>query len=75
MLAVIAWLIATVLRAAATKALAMTNLDEKLSTAAGVGPMSRNVGNVLFWLVLLMSCRQSSARSACRERWARCRTC
>ncbi|MBX3606915.1 MAG: mechanosensitive ion channel [Piscinibacter sp.] len=53
-LALVAWLIATVLRAAAGKALSMTGLDDKLSAAAGMAPMSRNVGNVLFWLVMLL---------------------
>ncbi|MEO5695590.1 MAG: mechanosensitive ion channel [Burkholderiaceae bacterium] len=53
-LTLVAWLIATVLRAAVTRALQMTSMDEKLSAAAGMSPMSRNVGNVLFWLVMLL---------------------
>ena len=53
-LALVAWLIATVLRAAVGRALQMTSLDDKLSAAAGMAPMSRNVGNVLFWLVMLV---------------------
>ena len=53
-LTLIAWLIATVLRAAVTKALQMTSMDDRLSAAAGMAPMSRNVGNVLFWLVMLL---------------------
>ncbi len=53
-LTLIAWLIATVLRAAVTRAMQMTSMDERLSAAAGMSPMSRNVGNVLFWLVMLM---------------------
>ncbi len=32
----------------------MTSMDDKLSAAAGMAPMSRNVGNVLFWLVMLL---------------------
>lgn len=53
-LSLVAWLLATVLRALATRALAVTSFDEKLSEEAGLAPMSRNVGNVLFWLVILM---------------------
>lgn len=53
-LSLLAWLLATVLRALATRALALTTLDEKLSSEAGMAPMSHNVGNVLFWLVILM---------------------
>lgn len=53
-LSLVAWLLATVLRALATRALALTTLDDKLASEAGMAPMSRNVGNVLFWLVILM---------------------
>lgn len=53
-LALVAWLIATVLRAAVSKALKMTSIDDKLSAAAGMSPMSGQVGNVLFWLVMLL---------------------
>lgn len=53
-LTLVAWLLATVLRALATRALNATTLDEKLSAEAGMAPMSQNVGNVLFWLVILM---------------------
>ncbi|MGH8846775.1 MAG: mechanosensitive ion channel family protein, partial [Polaromonas sp.] len=54
LLLLVAWLLATVLRALAARALSATTLDEKLSTGAGMAPMSQNVGNVLFWLVILM---------------------
>ena len=53
-LTLVAWLIATVLRAGATKALTLTKVDERLTSAAGMAPMSQNVGNVLFWLVMLL---------------------
>jgi hypothetical protein len=53
-LVLVAWLIATVLRAVVNKVLAVTTLDEKLSTEAGMEPMSRTVSNVLFWLVILL---------------------
>jgi hypothetical protein len=36
-----------------TRALAATTLDERLSEEAGMAPISRSAGNVLFWLVIL----------------------
>jgi hypothetical protein len=53
-LILVAWVVASVLRAVAGKALAMTSLDDKLSAEAGMAPMSRTVCNVLFWLVMLL---------------------
>jgi hypothetical protein len=53
-LTLVAWLLATMIRAAVTKGLQMTSMDEKLSSAAGMAPMSLSVGNVLFWLVMLL---------------------
>ncbi len=53
-LSLVGWLLATVLRALAVRALNATSFDEKLSTEAGMAPMSRNAGNVLFWIVILM---------------------
>lgn len=53
-LVIIVWVIATALRAIATKILSATALDEKLAAQAGMQPMSRNAGNVLFWLVILL---------------------
>jgi mechanosensitive ion channel-like protein len=50
----IAWAIATLVRLIVTKALATTKLDEKLSAEAGMQPMSNNVGNMLFWIIILM---------------------
>ncbi len=50
----VAWAIATLVRLIVTKALATTNLDEKLSKEAGMQPMSNNVGNMLFWIIILM---------------------
>jgi hypothetical protein len=52
-LALAAWLLGTVLRALATRALAATTLDERLSQEAGMAPISQSAGNVLFWLVIL----------------------
>ena len=53
-LVLVAWLLATLLRAAVARVLAKTEWDEKLSAQAGMEPMSKNVGNVLFWLVVLL---------------------
>jgi len=53
-LTLVAWLLATVIRAAVSKGLQLTSMDEKLSSAAGMAPMSQSVGNVLFWLVMLL---------------------
>ncbi len=53
-LSLVAWLIASLLRAVLTRVLAATSLDDRLSQQAGMAPMSRSAGNVLFWLVLLM---------------------
>jgi hypothetical protein len=37
-----------------SRVLAGTEWDDKLSKEAGMEPMSKNVGNVLFWLVILL---------------------
>lgn len=51
---IVAWLIATVAKALIGRALAATKLDEKLTSQAGMEPMSQNVATTLFWLVLLL---------------------
>lgn len=53
-LSLVAWLIASLLRALLTRALAASTLDEKLTHQAGMAPMSASAGNVLFWVVLLL---------------------
>ncbi len=53
-LAGIAWFLAIVLRRLSTRALAATRLDERLSTAAGMKPLSQSLGQVLYWVVLLL---------------------
>ncbi|WNM58377.1 mechanosensitive ion channel [Candidatus Nitrospira allomarina] len=53
-LMLIVWIIATVLRTLVAKALQSTTMDEKLSAGAGVRPISANLGNVVFWLVVLL---------------------
>ncbi len=54
LLVLVAWLLATLLRTAVTRLLAKTEWDEKLTAQAGMEPMSKNVSNVLFWLVILL---------------------
>jgi len=53
-LLLVAWVLATIVRTLVTKALQATNLDDKLSASAGMSPMSDNLGNVLFWLIILL---------------------
>lgn len=53
-LALVAWVVATLARVVVNKALAATQLDEKLSEKAETPPMSHTLGNVAFWLVLLL---------------------
>jgi len=54
-IALVAWLLATLIRAVVNKILASTKLDDKLAREAGLEPMSKTVANVLFWLVILFS--------------------
>ena len=53
-LAVIAWLVATVVRTVVNTALGATKLDERLSQNADMQPISATMGNVAYWLVLLL---------------------
>ena len=53
-LLLLAWLAATVVKALANRAMRATQWDEKLVEHAGMAPMGDNVGNVLFWLVILL---------------------
>ena len=53
-LLLVAWLLATLVKSVANRALKATQWDEKLTEHAGMLPLGENVGNVLFWLVILM---------------------
>ncbi len=53
-LLLVAWVLATVVRTVVSKALQATSLDDKLRSEAGMSPMSDNLGNVLFWLIILL---------------------
>ncbi|WP_291010759.1 mechanosensitive ion channel [Hydrogenophaga sp.] len=54
MLALVAWLAASVVRAVAQRLLDKTTLDEKLSEHADMAPISEGLANALFWLVILL---------------------
>ena len=54
LLLLVAWLAATIVKAIANRALKATQWDERLVEHAGMSPLGENVGNVLFWLVILM---------------------
>ncbi len=49
-----AWVLATVVRKIANTLLEKTRLDDKLSKAAEVEPISNTLANVLYWFVLLL---------------------
>ncbi|MBI1394356.1 MAG: mechanosensitive ion channel [Betaproteobacteria bacterium] len=54
LLTVLAWVVAIALRAIVNRLLAATDIDDRLSREAGMRPMSKSVGDMLFWLVLLL---------------------
>lgn len=54
LLLLVAWLAATIVKAIANRALKATQWDERLVEHAGMSPLGETVGNVLFWLVILM---------------------
>jgi len=53
-LALLAWVVASVARTAINRALAATSMDEKLSEHAGMAPISQGLGQAVFWLVVLL---------------------
>lgn len=52
--AAIGWLIATFVRSALVRALDKTNLDDRLSQDVGVSPVSKNIAEIAYWLILLL---------------------
>ncbi len=54
LLVLVAWLVAVALRAVVNRVLDASGVDEKLSANAGMQPMRKSVGNMLFWLVILL---------------------
>jgi hypothetical protein len=57
-LIIVAWLVATILRAIVVRLLAASRLDEQYGRSVGdpstVTPLSRTIGNVVFWLTILL---------------------
>lgn len=53
-LALVAWVLANVARTLVTGALSKTTIDEKVSQAAEMKPVSNSIGDVLYWLILLL---------------------
>jgi hypothetical protein len=54
MLALVAWLLASVAQKMISKILSKTTLDEKLSEHAGMAPISDGLSRALFWLIILL---------------------
>lgn len=54
LLVVLGWVLATVARAGITRVLARTTLDDRLSADVGVQPLSNNIGQIIYWLILLL---------------------
>lgn len=54
LLALLAWLLATLVRGLTQKLLDRTTLDERLSAHANMSPISDSLSNALFWLVILL---------------------
>lgn len=50
----IGWIVARLVRAGLTNVLSRTELDEKLSGEVGVSSLSTNIGEIFYWLVLLL---------------------
>ncbi len=53
-LALVGWLVASVVRGVTQRLLDKTSMDEKLSEHADMSPMSENLAGALFWLVILL---------------------
>lgn len=53
-LLLVAWVLAMIVRSVVSRALAATSIDEKLSSDAGMRPMSESLGSVLYWLIILL---------------------
>ncbi|PJK13948.1 hypothetical protein CO613_08155 [Lysobacteraceae bacterium NML07-0707] len=54
LLSVLGWIVATLVRSLINRGLNATRLDEKLSEGADMPPVSNAMGNVAYWLVLLL---------------------
>ncbi|WP_288390915.1 mechanosensitive ion channel [uncultured Acinetobacter sp.] len=52
--ALVGWIVARLVRAGFSNVLARTQLDEKLSSEVGVRPLSENIADIVYWLILLL---------------------
>ncbi|WP_151709366.1 mechanosensitive ion channel [Acinetobacter brisouii] len=50
----IAWILAKLIQIGLQRILNRTQLDEKLSTEVGVRPISKNIADIVYWLILLL---------------------
>lgn len=50
----IAWIFANLVKVGLSKLLNRTQLDEKLSQEVGVSPISENISEIVYWLILLL---------------------
>ena len=53
-LAIIAWVLASLVRGLISAGLAKTALDEKISKEAEMKPISHSIGDVIYWLIILL---------------------
>lgn len=53
-LALVAWLLASIVKTLVIKALSKTTMDEKLAEHAGMAPIADSLAQALFWLVVLL---------------------
>lgn len=52
--ALIGWLVATLVRAGLRNVLARTQLDEKIGQDVGVSSISQNIADISYWIILLL---------------------
>ena len=51
---IVGWVVATAARTAINTALSKTSIDERLSTQAGIKPMSGTIADMVYWFILLV---------------------
>jgi hypothetical protein len=51
----VAWVVATVARNLLVRAMAASTLDDRLAAEAGMKPIGESLGNVVYWLVILLA--------------------
>ncbi|MBO3661227.1 mechanosensitive ion channel [Acinetobacter variabilis] len=52
--AFVGWIVANLVKVGLQKMLDRTQLDEKLSAEVGVSPISQNISEIVYWLILLL---------------------